>query len=371
MFFRMLPYIRHSLIRGYGRSLLIILGVAVAVYVIVSLQITIRNLDRSHGDDEAERILNVREAARSNVLASRLPENFEHLIADVPGVQAATGVLYQMTNLGGKRKMHVFMRGVDAQNYAGVHHFPVDPAQWQLFTETSNGAIVGSALMGHMEWQVGDTVEIPAFKMNLQVVGVVPTECMELQKQILVHRHQLQIARDSKGRISFVLVFPKENSDPLQLARQIDATMQATPVPTETVSAAAFAEATVKSYKGFVNYLKMIRWIVIGITILGATNAIGISIRQRTREFGILKAIGLFPWLICLLVITEAMLLSIIGGLLGMAAAALFSRGAIAVSASVAVFTIGVSAFIGILGGLAPALTASKLRIVEALNTID
>ncbi len=370
MFLRMLPYVWHSLIHSRARSLLIILGVAVAVYVIASLQTTIQSLDQPRSDRESERILNVREAARSNVMAGHLPENFERRIADIPGVQGATGVLYQMTNLGSKKRMHAFIRGVDPKRYLEVHHVPILPEHWRRFIETSNAAVVGSTIMEHMEWKIGDVIELPRLKINLQIAGVIPPENIELSKQMLIHRKLLQVAREKEGRISYVLVSPAEKSDPMRLAEDIDAAMQMTPVPTKTVSAAAYAEASIRKYRGFVNYLKTIRWIVIAITILGATNAIGISIRQRTRELGILKAIGLFPWLISSLVIAEAVLLSLMGGLLGLGAALFLAKG-LSVNASVAVFALSMSGLIGFLGGLAPALSASGLHIVDALNTLD
>lgn len=371
MLFRMLPYVRHSLKRSRRRSLLIILGVAVAVYVICSLQTTIVNMSKPKSDRESERILNVREAARSNVGASRLPQGFERIIADIPGVQAATGVLSEMALTGGKHRMHIFVRGVDPETYLRVHAIPIDQAQWAEFAGAANATIVGSRLLKNMDWHVGDTVEISKFNMKVRIVGVIPPEVIELEKQMLVQRRFLQIARKLEGRVSYVLVSPAQGADPLQLASKIDTAMRMTPVPTQTVSAAAFAEATIRDYMGFINYLKMIRWIVIGITVLGAANAIGIGVRERTRELGTLKAIGLPPRLICSLVIAEALLLSLIGGIIGVAAAALLLQSGMTIHPAIALAGVGISAMIGVFGGFPPALSASRLHIVEALRTID
>jgi putative ABC transport system permease protein len=110
--------------------------------------------------------------------------------------------------------------------------------------------------------------------------------------------------------------------------------------------------------------------------MLGAANAIAMNVRERTREMGVLKAIGFPPGLILSMVLAESTLLSSLGGGLGLGAAALTvgTEGAnlagLMLSPGTATIAAILSLAIGFLGGLVPALSAARLPTVEALRVI-
>lgn len=376
MFLRMLPYLWHSLWRSRGRTILTILGVAVAIFVFLALQAAIQAVTAPTREAGSDRLLNVREAARSNVMASRLPMGFEMRIEEIPGVQAATAVLSDLAVVG-EEKVHIFVRGIDLSKYLLVHPIKVDREQWTLFNETPNAAVIGNRLMARMGWNVGDEVEIPQINLRTQIVGVIPRQKIDLENHMLVHRKYLQVTRKAEGQASYILVAPEPGRDLLDTAAGIDRAMAQSPVPTKTVSAAAYAEAIIRDFMGFIDYLKLVSWIVIGITMLGAANAIGISVRERTREIGVLKAIGVPPGMVRSLIVAESAFLALFGGVMGSLAAFFVIGGkggnmaALHVSPETIVLGIGIAVLIGGLGGFLPASAAAKQSVVEALRTIE
>ena len=123
---------------------------------------------------------------------------------------------------------------------------------------------------------------------------------------------------------------------------------------------------------------KQLIWIA-GISLLvggiGVMNIMLVSVTERTREIGLKKAIGARRKRILWQFLTEAAVLTSLGGLLGVACGIALAKmlssvmgTPVAISAPACVIAVVFSMFIGIVFGLIPALKASKLNPIEALR---
>ena len=118
--------------------------------------------------------------------------------------------------------------------------------------------------------------------------------------------------------------------------------------------------------------------IAIAIGVLGVLNTMMMSVSERTREIGMLRALGWPRSLIARLIVIEGLLLSILGGLLGLllgwAGAQLLATywqdGALEAVYKPSTFALGmgVALFVGVVAALYPAWRAANLRPVEALR---
>lgn len=136
-------------------------------------------------------------------------------------------------------------------------------------------------------------------------------------------------------------------------------------------------EGLTENYNQVVGVIKLVGLFITGLSLLvgaiGIMNIMFVSVKERTREIGIRKAIGAKRRTIMGQFLTEAALICLIGGLVGLLLAVLLSTVInkflpTSVQMNTVLLAISISLLTGIISGLAPAWTAAKMDPVEALR---
>jgi len=136
-------------------------------------------------------------------------------------------------------------------------------------------------------------------------------------------------------------------------------------------------EGLTENYNRVVGVIKIVGLFITGLSLLvgaiGIMNIMFVSVKERTREIGIRKAIGAKKRTIMGQFLTEAALICLIGGLVGLLLAVALSMVInkflpTSVQINTVLLAISISLFTGIVSGLAPAWTAAKMDPVEALR---
>jgi putative ABC transport system permease protein len=141
------------------------------------------------------------------------------------------------------------------------------------------------------------------------------------------------------------------------------------------------AERTRKSFDSIVQGVTMVAAAVVGISLLvggiGIMNIMLVSVTERTREIGIVKALGATPQFILIQFLVEALVLSLFGGMVGLALgwglAFLIALGVPGMSGAAVplwavLLALGFTTAIGVIFGLAPAIKAARLHPIDALR---
>lgn len=131
---------------------------------------------------------------------------------------------------------------------------------------------------------------------------------------------------------------------------------------------------------GIFSALNTVGWLIGGFSIIvgmiSVANIMFVSVKERTSLIGVKKALGARRFVILLEFLTEAVILCIVGGLMGLVMVVgitslinlSFESFKISLSVGNAIFGVTLSAIIGVLSGIIPALQAAKMDAVEAMR---
>jgi putative ABC transport system permease protein len=164
------------------------------------------------------------------------------------------------------------------------------------------------------------------------------------------------------------------------VAAAIDKTFSNSSTETKTETESAFQAGFAKQL-GNIEFLILTIGAVVFFTLLLVTgNTMAISVRERIGELAVLKAIGYPDRYVLFFVLSEALVVALIGGLIGLGLAIITIPvvGAalngllppLLLSVSVLSLGLAFAVFVGVASGLLPGIGAMRLRVVDALRRV-
>lgn len=321
-------------------------------------------------------------------IIQHVPESYEARVKAIPRVEAVAaqtwfGGVYQ------DPKDFIATFAVDPESFLDVYQeFVLPPEQVAAWKQKRNGAIVGKASAERFGWKVGDVVPFtspiwgaPQGKdhWDLEIVGIYTgaTKSTDTSSLYLRYDYFDEARERNKGQIGIMTVRVSDPSRAGEIAAKIDDEFANSAYETKTEPEGAFAAS-------FVQQIGDISTIVMGVLsavfftiLLVAGNTMSQSVRERTEELGVLKALGFTNGLVLVLVLLESCLLTMTAGLAGLGVVWLFTQGKNPVPQLIQIFhfpsqdvAMG-AAFalaLGLLAGVIPAWQAMRLPIAVALR---
>ena len=164
-----------------------------------------------------------------------------------------------------------------------------------------------------------------------------------------------------------------------EVAKLVDAEFENSSAETKTEPEGAFVQAWAKQIGDIAFITASILGAVFFTILLVTGNTISQSVRERTGELGVLKAIGFTNGQVLGLVLVESCLLSVLGGVVGLGVAWLLTSRGDPTGGLLPLFFfpagdlatgLGISVALGLVTGFFPALQAMRLRVADALRRI-
>lgn len=378
---RFLPLVAKQVYRHPTRTALTLGGVAVAMFLFVAVQAMQAGVQQATQATAADTTLVVYRQNRFCPATSKLPEYYGDRIARVPGVASVTPVKIVVNNCRTSLDVVTFRGLPEEKLVAQAGRFDIIDGSVQQWTSRTDAALVGDVLATRRGWKVGDRFD--AAGVTCYVAGIIRSEEPQDRNVAFVHLPFLQQATDKK--LGTVTQFVVKVSDPNrieQVARAIDAEFKSDPEPTSTSAEKAFVARAANDVVRIVGFTQWLGWGCLAAVLALVANAITLAVQDRIREHAVLQTLGYTGGLLIRLIVAEGLLLGLLGGLIGAAAAwllvtyggfALSSEGfSVQMTAGAATIAAGliISGVLGLLAGLVPAIRASRRDIVGCFRAV-
>ncbi|MBZ0221881.1 MAG: ABC transporter permease [Dokdonella sp.] len=317
-----------------------------------------------------------------------LPQSLLARIQAVPGVKEVAyanwfGGVYQDPK-------NFFANEAVSENFFSVYSdFVVPPEQLAAFRNTRTGAIVGEALAQKYGWKIGDKIPLQATifpqkdgsnAWTFDLVGIYrvadPKEKNNEQAMFFNWKYFDEARQFGNGAIGWYIEKVDDPANADRIANAIDAISANSDHETKTQSENAFTRSFVSQFADIGLIVAGIMSAVFFTLILLTGNTMAQAVRERIPELAILKTLGFSNPGVLALVLAESVLLVLLGGLAGIALAAVVVP-AMSVHASGLLpdnvrpntwaLGIGLMLAIGLVVGVLPALRGMHLKIVDAL----
>ena len=357
-----------NLRRNRVRSLITVLGAAVGITVFVALSsISLRvkaGLRAAVSSYEGDVV--VQSLRSATPPGSRIPEAKLASLGTLDGVQSVAPVVVGSVKTPWNPFFLVF--GVEAP-FTGR----LSLVRGRSFHDDAGELLLGEAARRAIGADVGDEVELAGLRFT--VVGTYATGAPLLDGGAIGHLGVIQTALDQEGIVNLALLRVGEGASAIRVIEEVHRTQ---PRLRATLGSDLIAQTqlfrTVDMFAGAVSLVALLA------SCLVVTNTLLMAVWERTREIGILMAVGWSRALIVRTLLVESLVLCLFAGVLGNALAVIFLRtlartGAaglgwvpVTVPAAVSWTSLGICGLMGLASGLYPAVVSSALSPAQALR---
>jgi putative ABC transport system permease protein len=317
-------------------------------------------------------------------LIESMPINYTDRIARVPGVaevswQEWVGGYYQ------DPRQPITAFAVDAPSYLDIHqdmHLP--SAQKQAWLKDRRGVLIGDVLAREYGWKVGDHFPLRSniwrddkgnSTWDVNVDGIYSGDQNDM---LLMHYKYLDDTRAfRKEQVGMFILKVADPNHAGEIAGHVDQLFANSDAETKTSTEKAFLQSFAAQLGNIGDIVTGIVAAVLFSMLLVTANTMAQSIRERTSELAVLKALGFTHTGIAYMVLAESLLVTVIGGALGLALAYFVARGIGSHLQFLPDFRLPVSSILtgilymlllGLLAGLLPASKAMRLQVADALR---
>ena len=374
-----------NLLRRKIRTILTIASIFIA-FLLFGVLMAIRTAF-SMGVDiaGADRLMSIHKVS----LIQLLPRAYLDRIRSLDGVSAVThanwfGAYYQ------EPSNFIANFAVEPDAYMKMYpEFEMPEEQKKAWIANRAGAVVGIDTARKFGWKVGDHVALisPIYRKrdgspwDFTIEGIYdsPVKGVDKTQFFFNYDYVNETFRDTPvaNLVGWYIIRVADPSASDQLAKKVDALFANSSAETKTATEKAFVSDFAKQVGDIGAIMVAILVAVLFTMMLVAANTMAQSVRERTSEVGVLKTLGFSNTSILLLVLGEAVLITVIGGGLGLLVAWLFVQQGDPTGGMLPIFmlpqrdvVLGAVLILGLglVAGALPAFNAMNLKITDALR---
>ena len=375
--------------RNKTRAALTVFGGAVAVVAFILLRTVLWAWNV-----QAEFAAKDRIATRHKVsMILPMPKRYVDTIRQVPGVTQATWANWFGAKDPNRPDEFFATLAVDPPSFLEVYDEavvkPEDKARW---FQDRRGAIVGDVLARKLGVKVGDKITLQGTifpgDWDFNIDGIYEATRKSIDRsQLIFHWSYLNESLPEARRdlVGWIVSRVDDPSKSAEITSSIDRIFDEKDTQTTTMSERAMNNSFMAMFSAVLTALDVVSFIILLIMMLILGNTIAMGVRERTREYGVLRALGFTPRHVGMFVIGEALTIGVLTGLLGVALSYPIVQLGMGrwleenmgsffpyfrVNAGTAVIAVLLSVALSVAASMIPARQASRLSILDALRRV-
>jgi len=378
-----------NVLRNKFRTIMTIAGITFALIAFLAVRTVVTSW-ASAVDHAAKDRLGTRHKV---TFVMQLPRKYVDDIRAVPGVKAATWAnWFGAKNPNNEQEFFASM-AVDVPSFLEVYkEISLTPDEIAAWKGNKRAAVIGDVLARKFGWKIGQKVTLMGTifpgDWEFEIAGIYKTTARSMDRSsFFFHWDYLNdsLRPELKDRVGWVASRVDDPEKGAQIARSIDKIFDERDIQTVTMSEKAMQQSFLGMFGTILKALNVVSVVILLIMMLIIGNTIAMGVRERTNEYGMMRAIGFRPAHIAGFVLGESAFVGLLGGLIGLGLGFMFVNFGIGkfleenmggffpffrVAPITAAFALGGAVLLGAVAGLLPAARAARLDVVQSIRKI-
>ncbi len=378
-----------NVLRNKFRTIMTVAGITFALIAFLAVRTVVTSWEGAVDYAAKDRL-----GTRHKVtFVMQLPKKYVDQIRNVPGVKSATWANWFGAKNPNNEKEFFANMAVDVPSFIEVYNeIKLDPDEIARWKGNKRGAIVGDVIARKFDWKVGQKITLMGTiypgDWEFEIAGIYEATARSVDRSsMFFHWDYLNdsLRADDKDHVGWVASRVDDPKKVPEISKRIDKLFDEQDTQTVTMSEKAMQQSFLGMFGTILKALNVVSVVILTIMMLIIGNTIAMGVRERTNEYGMMRAIGFQPGHIAGLVLGESAFVGLLGGLIGLALGTMFVNFGIGkfleenmggffpffrVAPVTAAIAVGGAVVLGALAGLLPATRAARLDVVQSIRKI-
>jgi putative ABC transport system permease protein len=382
-----LPLIIRNVFRNKIRSIFTGLSIAISIFLVVALHSFLSHqAELIDAGEQYNRVAILSEGG----LAGRLPIAYVDRIRRVSGVKCAIPLSWFGGNY--REEPTTFPQfATDPLAFFDVYpELTLPPDEYEAWKNDKTGCIVGSVLARNKQWKIGDKIPLqgniyPA-DLELTIRGIYDgPETVDRGWVVFSFEYfddaLRKVRAPGSGNAGIVMLRTISAAKVSPVMQEVEASFASSDAPVKPMTEKEFGASFLEMLGNVQGFIQMTSFAVVVALLCVAANTMAMSLRERTREIALLKAIGFNQTTVLGMFLSESIIIGLLGGVFGaLGAKLLFASvdlsafdpglGLFFIPWSTALWGLALAAAIGLLSGIIPAWRAAHVSVIDGLRKV-